>query len=106
MSSLPANYIPVRHLITNVTQAKNAVVTTANLHGFSTGQWVRLIVPLSYGMEISYVPSQIDVLSTTEFQTNIDTRTLRGFVSPIAPPAFTPAQVIPISGTTDNVGIS
>jgi len=102
--SLSANYVPYRNLITDVTQASNAVITTADAHGYETGQWVRIIVPLAYQMEINYLQTKITVTSDTEFETEIDTRSLLPFSAPSAPPAFTQAQTVPISGTEDNLG--
>lgn len=105
MSSVPANYFPVRRLIANVTQEIGAIVTTNSDHEYEEGQLVRLIVPKAYGMDINYVESIISVLSSTTFKTEIDTRSLLSFVDPTFPPSFTQAHVVPITGVTDNRGI-
>lgn len=105
MSTVTANFTPVRRLISNVSTSAKSEVTTTEEHGFIDGQWVRIIVPVAYGMEIDYVATPITVLSATEFQTLIDTRGQLPFSTPSAPPAFTEAQVVPITGVTDNLGI-
>ncbi|HDZ26492.1 hypothetical protein LCGC14_0456590 [marine sediment metagenome] len=96
MTSPDANFTPVRRLISTVTNADQAVVTTSADHGYVTDDWIRLIVPLSHGMEIDYEQSKITVLSTTQFRTTIDTSFRLPFVVPAAP--FTPAHVVPIGG--------
>ncbi|NGX57244.1 MAG: hypothetical protein K940chlam3_00130 [Chlamydiae bacterium] len=100
MTSPAANFTPVRRLISAVTIAEQAVVTTTADHGYSTGDWVRLIVPGVYGMVIDYEPTKITVTSTTQFRTNVDTSYRLAFVAPTAPPAFTNAQVVPFGGVS------
>ncbi len=104
MTSPDANFTPDRQLIADVTNALGAVVTTVSNHGFTTGDWIRIFVPEVYGMSINFEATQIAVTSLTEFNTDIDTSYRLAFVAPTAPPAFTPAQAIPISGETDNIG--
>jgi hypothetical protein len=98
MTTPAASFTPVRRLISAVTNAEQAVVTTSADHGYVTDDWVRLVVPLSHGMEIDYEQSRITVLSTTQFRTDIDTSFRLPFVVPAAP--FTPAQVVPIGGVS------
>lgn len=95
---------PQRKLISSLTNAVNAVVTTTTNHGFETGMVVRIIVPKTYGMEI-YNQTYIEVLSLTSFRTQLDTSGIDPFAAPsLYPPvAFTPAQTVPITGTEDNV---
>ena len=100
-----ANLTPKRRLISNVTNAVGAEVTTTAAHGYSTGYVVRVIVPEAYGMSL-YNQATIEVTSDTTFITDLDTSTLDPFVAPVFVPdgqAFTEAQTVPISGTTDNV---
>ena len=99
--SLAANFTPVRRAITNVTQALQAVVTTSENHGYNSNEVVRLIVPGAYGMDLSYIQTLILVTSNTQFSTQVDTTGQLPFVAPVAPPAFTAAQVVPISQLTD-----
>lgn len=98
----PSDFIPKRRLISDVSREVNAVVTTSEDHGYESGLDVRVIVPLAYGMELQFVSTLIEVTSSTQFITAIDTRTQEPFVAPTFPPAFTDAQVVPISGETDN----
>lgn len=100
--SLAANFTPVRRAVTNVTQALQAVVTTSENHGYNSNEVVRLIVPGVYGMDLSYIQTLIVVTSNTEFTTQIDTTGQLPFLTPVAPPAFTNAQVVPISQLVDN----
>ena len=86
------------HLISDVTNAAKAVITTADDHGFATGISVLVNVPNIYGMVLNNVISKISVLSPTTFETNINTTQLLAF-TPIAPGIQgTLAQVSPISG--------
>ncbi len=98
--SLAANFTPVRRAITNVTQALQAVVTTSENHGYNSNEWVRLIVPGAYGMDLDYIQTFITVTSNTQFTTTLDTTAQLPFVTPGGVPnfpAFTAAQVVPIS---------
>ena len=85
-------------LLSDVTTSANAVVTTTTDHGYSSGMSVLVNVPFNYGMVLNNVISKIIVLTTTSFQTNINTTNLLAF-SPLAPGSqATMAQVSPISG--------
>jgi hypothetical protein len=98
-------FVPVRQLIDDVTNEVNAEVTTVDDHGYLTGYVVRVIVPQAYGMNI-YEQTKIVVTGTKTFTTTIDTSWQNDFVAPTFVAngqGFTEAQVIPISGTTDNV---
>ncbi len=99
----PPDFVPKRRLVVDVSRALNAAVTTDEEHGYETGLEVRLIVPLAYGMELQFVPTIIQVTSPTQFTTTVDTRSQEPFVTPTFPPSFTNAQVVPISGETDNI---
>jgi hypothetical protein len=99
-----SDFEPQLNLIQNVTTSANAVVTTVTDHNYTTGMFVRVIVPRTYGMEV-YAQTEIVVNGTTTFETTINTLSLDSFVAPtLYPPvAFTPAQVIPITGVEDNI---
>lgn len=99
-----SDFVPQLNLIQNVTNAVNAVVTTITAHGYDDGIYVRVNVPVTYGMEI-FEESPIVVLSATTFSTLINTSSMNPFVAPtLYPPVgFTPAQVVPMGGTTDNI---
>lgn len=100
---MSADFVPKRRLLSNVSNALRATVTTIEEHGYETGQIVRLIVPLAYGMHLNYVQAQIEVLSPTTFETDVNTSNQLPFVEPIFPPGFTQAQVVPITGVEDNI---
>lgn len=100
---MSSDFVPKRRLLSNVTNALRAIVTTTEDHGYETGQIVRLIVPLAYGMHLNYVQAQIVVLSPTTFETDVNTSNQLPFVEPTFPPGFTNAQVVPISGVEDNI---
>lgn len=85
-------------LISNVTTSENAVITTTTDHGYSTGMYVLINVPIAYGMTLNSVTSKILVLSATDFQTTINTMTKSAFSPPAPGFQCTPAQVSPISG--------
>ncbi len=91
------DWSPMLQLISNVTTAANAVVTTVSNHGFVSGMYVLINVPIVYGMILNSVTTQIIVTGLTTFSTNINTLSLASFVSP-AISQFTPAQVSPITG--------
>lgn len=99
-----SDFIPQRRLIQSVTNEANAVVTTTEDHGYTDGIYVRVEVPKSYGMHI-FEQTKIIVTGSTTFMTEIDTSSQDPFVEPtLYPPvAFTPAQVIPMGGVTDNI---
>lgn len=100
--SLPARFTPVRREITNVTQDLRALVTTSEDHGYESDQTVRIIVPKVFGMDLSYIPTLIEVTASNQFLTQIDTTSQLTFTSPTFPPGFTCAQVVPISQLVDN----
>jgi hypothetical protein len=99
-----SDFVPQLQLIQSVTTAEQAVVTTVDDHGYTTGMVVRIFVPNIYGMQI-YQQTSIVVLSVNTFLTEINTLNLDVFVAPsLYPPlAFTPAQAIPMTGTEDNI---
>lgn len=97
-----SDFIPKRRLIADVTISRNAEVTTTEDHGYSSGYVVRVIVPTVYGMSL-YKQTKILVTGATTFTTEIDTLNQFPFVEPSFPPAFTQAQVVPMTGTTDNI---
>lgn len=99
---MPSDFVPKRRLISAITRAQKAVVTTSEDHGFETGFSVRLWVPEAFGMNLFFISTLITVTSSTEFETEINTVSQLPFAEPIFPPAFTDAQAIPITGVTNN----
>jgi hypothetical protein len=100
---MPDDYEPSIKFIASVTNADRAIVTCTADHGFEDGSWIRVRIPLEYGMEINDV-TRITVLGTNTLLTNLSTINSAPFVFVVFPPPFTPAQVIPISQAVDNVG--
>jgi len=95
-----ADYVPKRRAITAITNAQNAVVTSA-LHGYASDEYVRINVPSDYGMRLGNVLARITVINVNTFSINHDTQEMNAFAAPAAP--FTSAEAVPISETTDNV---
>jgi len=98
------DFIPKRRLIANITNAVNAVVTTTANHGYSSDEYVTLIVPESYGMHFDYVETKITVTGVTTFSCELNTERMDAFVAP-GLVAFTPAHVCPASELMDNVAV-
>lgn len=95
---------PQHNLITSVTNSVNAEITTLSPHGFTDGMWIRIIIPVTYGMQL-FEQTPIIATGSNTFTTAIDTTNLDPFTPPsIYPPiAFTPAQVTPMTGVEMNI---
>ncbi len=76
------DFVPKRRFIANLTTAMNAVVTTTAAHGYSSDEYVVLIVPKEYGMHLDYVQVKITVTGLTTFVTDLDTSAMDPFVVP------------------------
>jgi hypothetical protein len=95
---------PAMRIVTSITNAINAVVTTSFDHQYVTGTIVRFRIPVDFGMmQIDELTSSITVLSPTTFSVDIDTTDFDQFIVPPAPIGHLPpgaelqyAQVIPI----------
>ena len=98
MSASLADFVPKRKLISNVTTASRAVVTTSSAHGYDDVSLVRLHVLPPNPMILEGVEAQIKVLDSTSFETNVDTTILFPFAEPTLPTQFTPSHVVPING--------
>jgi len=100
-------FSPDRVLIANITQANPAVVTTTTNHNMTTGQVVRIHVPIQFGMtQLNQVMAQITVLSATTFSlqytqvpnaVNINSTNFSPFVS-ASNTQFT-AEILPIGSS-------
>lgn len=98
------SFSPDRIAISDISKANPGVVTTSSNHNLTTGQVVRLNVPLNYGMvELNKLQCSVTVLSNTTFSIqytqvpynqDVDTRTYSTFTVP-SNPSFT-AEVLPI----------
>lgn len=89
---------PAMRVISNITNAYPAVVTTSTNHNYITGIIVRLLIPNGYGMtQVNKLHADIVVLSDTTFSINLDTTLLSAFTTPITSPEDTQyAQCVPI----------
>lgn len=96
-------FVPQRRLLSSVSRERRAIAQTTVDHGYETGYVVRMWVPDAYGMSLFFIETPITVLSGDQFQTELDTRNLDPFVEPASLPPFTQAQVIPMTGNTDNI---
>jgi len=94
-------YLPAMRIITAITQAIEAVVTTSFANDYVTGEIVRISVPFengrnTWGMgQIDGLTGTITVINTTQFSINIDTRAFDALVVPGAP-INQRAYVVPI----------
>lgn len=84
-------YLPAMRIITNITQATEAVITTSFNHNYISGEIVRISVPFVHGyypwgmQQIEEQQGEILVLSPTTFSISIDTTHYDPFITPVAP---------------------
>ena len=94
-------YLPAMRIITSITQALSAVITTSFAHGYLDGAIVRISVPYTHGIyswgmnEIDNRKGTIVVLNSTQFRIDIDTTYFDPFVTPGGSPPQRP-YVVPI----------
>ena len=96
------DFQPNMQIITGITNAVNASVTTSGTHSFLTDEVVMIVVPDTYGMRLRYINTKITVTGATTFTCDIDTSRMDPFVIPGFIP-FSPAFCCPVSGLNDNV---
>lgn len=102
---------PAMRIISAITKANPAQVTTSFAHNYKTGTIVRIDIPQaivgapSAGMpQINGLVGTINVNSPTTFLINIDTTTFDAFSVPMATgPGYTCSQVIPIGEVTSQL---
>lgn len=90
---------PEARIITAITQALSAVVTTAVPHGFSLGAILRLNVPANFGMsQANGLLATITAVTASTFTVNVDTSGFTAFAFPQQAPAFASsfAQAVPV----------
>lgn len=92
---------PAMRLVTGITNASQAAVTTSFDHDYETGDIVRLHVPIWNGMRrANKLQGTITVTSDTEFTIDIDTTGFNAFATPSAPLPWyidSTAQVVPVA---------
>lgn len=96
-------YYPRRRVISAISLAANARVTTTVYHGYTVGQEIRLNVPAGCGMpEMNGLQVVVTyVISPFVFETNIDSSAFTAFVFPLAAAVpFTPAEAVPMGEDT------
>jgi len=102
-------YYPRNRVITHITQATQAVVTTSVTHGYAIGQKVNFSVPmvttLAFGMtEMNGLTGSIVAIDTVNntFTVDIDSSGFSAWAFPLTnAPDFTPAQVTPDGQSTE-----
>jgi len=98
---------PARRLISTITQANPAAVTTTFDHDYFTGDIVRLIIPTGFGMvQANELVGTITVTGTTTFTIDINTIKFDSFSDPSNGRV---AQIVPVGeinstiiGATEN----
>lgn len=105
-------YQPAMRVISSITNAYPAVVTTTINHQYRTGLVVRLLIPAGFGMvQANQLFGAIVVTGDTTFSIDIDTTFFDAFSIPgTFPLDFQHAQAVPIGevnelllGATQNV---
>ena len=98
-------FLPAMRVITVITKAKKAVVTTSFAHNYIDGLIIRLFIPEGFGMwQANQLFSPITVLSPTTFQMTIDTTNFDTFaISTTFPFDQQSAQCTPIAELTSQL---
>lgn len=99
-----ADFIPNLQYITNITQAREAIVTFTADHNFTIAEWISFRVPPANGM-IQLNNQKAQIISTTSMTVTIalDTSNFYPFISvedPQVPCVAVPAGSGVIQGTT------
>ena len=96
---------PASRLISAITQANNAQVTTTTDHDYQTGLIIRFYVPKYYGMsELDKVQAEITVTGTDTFTVDINTTKYTAFAVPVAQWWHNRcAQIVPVTGVARDV---
>lgn len=102
MSSCYSNpsptFQPAMRIVSAITNASEAAVTTTIDHDYLDGMIVRFYVPEEFGMtQISGLKGEITVTGTATFTVDIDTTKFDVFAAPSPTPThYTCSQVIPV----------
>lgn len=91
-------YQPAMRIISAITNANPASVTTTFDHDYITGTIVRLVIPPGFGMQqADNVVGTITVTGATTFTVDVDTSTFDVFSIPVVfPLSYQHATVVPI----------
>lgn len=102
-------FYPRRRIITNITQATNAQVSTAIAHGLTVGQTIRFVIPAVSGMtqlnsiaQTNFIaPIIVSVVDDYNFTINVDTTNFTVFTFPtIAQQPSSYPEITPIGQDT------
>ena len=98
-------FYPGMRVVTVITKAFPASITTSFAHGYSSGLVVRLVIPLGFGMQqANDLFGSITVTASTTFTIDVDTRYFDTFVVPVTPPASLQyAQAVPVGEINSTV---
>jgi hypothetical protein len=91
---------PAMRIVTAITQASNALVTTSFDHNYAIGLTVRLDIPPAFGMQQAnqQFAQIVTVPTTTTFTMALDTTHYDAFSTPSSYPANAQyTQVVPIA---------
>ena len=89
-------FVPQAKIISNITNANPAIVTTTSAHHYNDGLYIRISVPTSQQIGMPYINNQlfyITVLSSDTFSINVDTSRLDPFI----PSLLQSIQSIPVA---------
>lgn len=101
-------YKPSMRVISAITNANPAAVTTTFAHGYITGTICRLFIPEGYGiLQANTLFGPITVTGSTTFTIDIDTSTFDPYTTPaVYPEDRQYAQVVPIGQINSILGAS
>jgi hypothetical protein len=78
---------PALRIISNITNAFPAIVTTTFNHQYKSGTIVRLMVPQGYGMiEANQLFAPITIIDDTNFSIMLNTKNFTPFTTPMTDP--------------------
>jgi len=99
LASESPTFQPAMRIISTITQAYPATVTTTFDHDYESGLIVRIKVPTGFGMtQLNKFKGQVTVTSATQFTIDIDTRTYDAFAVPATSPEDKQyGQVVPVA---------
>lgn len=100
-------WYPRTRFISSITQASSAVIELTVAHDYAVGDYVRIMVPDTFGMkEMNLAEARITAIDTTlnTITVNIDSTGYTAFAFPVTGTELpTYAEVVPLSGPVTNV---
>lgn len=99
-------YQPAMRVISSITKALPAVITTTFDHDYATGLIVRLKVPKGFGMQqANNVSGPITVTGTTTFTMELNSTNFDAYAIPSENPGhfFTQGQVLPVGEVNNSL---